>query len=261
MTHELESSLLEKKIIFQSEKVNIPEIFRNYRTILPPEDTFADLLSDEEERKVARSFSDAFSGIDLLEEVTSRPFQYALAFPEIKNDDFFRGFIVNSKTGNFPIGRFGDGLVYGVLYCAFEKETSEAEAIYYAVKEFFERKSDMKEELFIIDRKMVSFGFEGSWLNLLANKEIHSELTSENYRFCHEVGHEFHKVVDGLKAPSARSKDGICIPIFNKSSIKGFNQKDSFEYNFRITINQAKPEEIVIENFTTRIINTSTILR
>lgn len=254
------SSFLNVTVNFHAKNIVQPEVFRNFRTILPPTDTFSDLVDNENDQSVVRSFTDAFSGIDLTEEVTNRPFQYARAFQEIKVDDFFRGFIKNSETGNYPVGRFGDGLDYGVLYCALEKDTSEAEAIYYAVREFIERKNDLKEECFIVDRKMVSFGFSGSCMDLLIHHEIRSELISDNYLFCHELGKIFNIKVNAFKAPSARNENGICLPIFEKDTITGFNQKDSFKYNFRITIYKNKPQEIIVENFSTRIIDTSNVL-
>lgn len=255
------SEVLMKNINFECENVSLPEIYRSYRTILPPVDTFSDLSDDQNEQEIVRSFTDAFSGIDLTLEVTNRPFQYANAFSEIKEDDFFRGFVQNGIAGNYPIGRFGDGMNYGVLYSALDKDTSESEAIYYAVKEFLDRLKDLKEESLIVDRKMVAFDFVGALMDLTKCSEAFSNLISDDYSFCREIGFEYFKIVDAFKTPSARKENGICFSIFEKNSIKNFNQKNSFRYNFRITIFKKNPEEIIIENFSTRVIETSAFLR
>lgn len=252
------SKILNSDFEFKCEFKSIHEVYRNYRTVLPPIDTFSDLLEDEEELKTVRKYTDAFSGIDLGEEVTNRPFQYANAFPEIKSDDFFRGFIQHKNQ--YPYGRFGDGLSYGVLYCAVDKDTSESEAIFYAVKEFSERLKDMKEDKFSIDRKMVTFDFEGELIDLFPHTQITPHLISEDYSFCQEIGRELYKKIHAFKSPSARKKNGICLPIFNKSSIKNFHQKDSFKYNFRISIFKNDPDNIVVENITSRVISKADLI-
>jgi hypothetical protein len=258
---EFHSQFLNQDFKFQTSHTQIDEIYRNYRTRIPPQDTFSDILDDVDEQNIVRAHSDALSNIDLSGPGTHRPFQYAKAFPEIKKDDFFRSFIKSSEMGNFPIGRFGDGMDYGVLYCALDLQTSEDEAIHHAVLEFLSIKHRMKEEVFIIDRKMVKFGFKGSFLNLRNEIKIKKQIISEDYSFCQELGKRFYKEVDALQTPSARNADGTCFPLFNPECVRNFDTKKSFVYNFRISINKKKPEEILVENIRSRTLQTSTVLK
>lgn len=244
---------------FPVESVHLKGIYRNFRTRLPPEDTFSDLLDDEEEREILRKHTDAFSGIDLMEDQFNRPFQYAQAFPEIKKDEFFKSFL-KGDSATFPMGRFGDGFAFGVLYCALEKETFEAEAIYYAVKEFNDRLKDLEEDCLTIDRKMICVDFQGELIDLTNEKPLYEKLISEDYSFCRKLGTLYHDRIGAFKTFSARKKEGNCLPVFDKNSIINFHHLDSFKYNFRIKIYKNNPDEVIIENILSRTIKQSEVL-
>ncbi|MFZ4712561.1 MAG: RES family NAD+ phosphorylase [Bacteriovoracaceae bacterium] len=249
---------LKKEFDLKIEYVSKDEVFRNYYTVLPPQNLLDDLLEDEQEQDDVRSLIDGFSGIQKDNNYTSRPFKYAQAFPEILREDFLRPF-TSKNDGKYGIGRYGDGHGYGVFYAALEIETSIKEVLFHTLNDFHDRKKAMKEDYFIRDRKMIRIGFKGNLIDLTNTGELKDEITKESYVTCQSLGGQCSKnSVDALLTPSARS-NGTCIPILNPKSINSFENHKSFVFNFQIIISKKDPSKIRVEEIKTLVFESSEI--
>lgn len=243
---------------FAIETFQTKDVFRNYYTVLPPQNLLDDLLDDENDQKNVSSIIDALSGIQKDNDFSSRPFKYATAYPEILQEDFLRPFTAKN-AGKFGIGRYGDGFGYGVFYSALDIDTSIKETLYHAFNDYKARFNQMDEDEYIQDRKMIRIGFHGKCVDLTTIKDLTEELTSSAYNTCQSLGqHAVRNSIDSYKAPSARSS-GICLPIFNPKSITDFDIKNSFIFNFQIIISKKNPTQIKVEEIKSRLYDISEI--
>lgn len=250
------SEKLKKNFDLEVTIFDTKEVYRNYYTILPPQNLLDDLVDDETDQENIRSVIDAFSGVQKDNDFSSRPFKYATAYPEIVKEDFLRPFTAD-YAGKFGVGRYGDGHGYGVFYSALDIETSIKETIFHAFNDFSARSKKMAEEYYIQDRKMIRIGFNGKNVDLTAYSELKQELISNTYTTCHSLGkYAFENSIDSYKVPSARSS-GLCFPIFNSKSITNFDIKQSFIFNFQIIISKKDPSQIRVEEIKSRVYNSS----
>ncbi len=186
------------------------EAYRNIYTIKSSQDLFDDLVNPED-RPVLQTWDNATSQIQHTVAPKERVFQYGNTAETI---------CVFEKT-NWRRGRFGDGTKYGVWYGALEKETSVLEALYWVYKNAKEDIAASARPI-VIDRRMLKAQIAtNSAIDLRPYSDVHSQLTSENYTFCQELGaHAVQNEIDLFLAPSARNPGGTCVPVFSPSAIK-----------------------------------------
>ncbi|WP_375788092.1 RES family NAD+ phosphorylase [Bradyrhizobium sp. Pha-3] len=111
----------------------------------------------------------------------------------------------------FPIGRYGNGQ-WPVYYAAQSIETCAAEVGYHLGAQAIEGRY----------YTLVSCQFDGEALDLTGRQNEYPDLvssTNAGYPFCQQIGNEARATVSGLHVPSARHVEGMCVPIFIKSSI------------------------------------------
>ncbi len=199
-------------------------VYRNIATCDPRQALYDDLTDegDKLERLVQAS-----SGIDharLLE--MHRPFQYGNL-----DDDLLRVF----KRENWRLGRFGDGLSYGVWYSAEAERTSIQEAGYWAYRLALDNVLP-RGEVYSADRTMYRARLQSErsldltiWRSCFENL-IHPR----NYNFCHKVGQAARVAgIELLRSPSARDVAGICTPVLEAMAIKEASACDLLRFHVR----------------------------
>ena len=124
----------------------------------------------------------------------------------------------------FNPSRFTDGH-YGVLYTALETETSIAEIEYHQSKAGYFHRLENDESAPKRYFDILKFDFIGSHFDLFPIAGEVPELTSEDdsgYPRCREIAQEaIDAAADALLTPSARAKEGRCVPVFSESSFEG----------------------------------------
>jgi hypothetical protein len=111
----------------------------------------------------------------------------------------------------FPIHRYGDGHA-PVYYATLEDDTSIAEVRHHLGD------SLLPPRYFAV----VSCLFTGAVLILCGYENKYPDLTSateSGYPFCQKLANQARAIVEGLHAPSARQRSGICVPAFQERSL------------------------------------------
>lgn len=119
----------------------------------------------------------------------------------------------------FAVGRFGDGSE-PVFYSALEEATSIAEVAHHR-RDMLE--SVAKGELIAQPHfHLCACNFAGAVFVLAGHEDAHPDLVSQSesgYPFCREVAGEARATVAALHSPSARKRDGVCVPVFQESTL------------------------------------------
>jgi hypothetical protein len=126
------------------------------------------------------------------------------------------------KPENWYQTRYSDG-TWAVLYTAEAPQTARAESLYH-------KRRFMAEELaqgpVQIDLRLVQLYSESeNCSDLLENHELdRARLVSEDesgYPYCQDLARKYRQVgAELLRTPSARDRDGVCVPIFQRTVIK-----------------------------------------
>lgn len=130
-------------------------------------------------------------------------------------DAIASSFRPGSATPKFGVGRFGDGS-YPVFYAAQDEKTC-IEEVKARIGPTFA--SDPYTRHF----KVLNCDYAGLTLILVGHEGRHPELVSKTksgYPFCQALAARARDHgIDGLHAPSARWKPGVCVPVFSEPSL------------------------------------------
>lgn len=188
------------------------EVYRNIFTCTPSQNLLDDICESEDEMLVD-AFAQATSGIDHDIPQKKRVFQYGT----LEMDEVVAVF----KKERWGIGRFGDGLTYGVWYSAEDEITSVYEAAWTCYQLAVDNVL-AHQEVYTSDRVM----YAGSILtdkmcDLLPQENFHSLLTQNDYVFCQSLGKRVvEQNIHMIRTPSARRSSGVCTPIFASEVIR-----------------------------------------
>ncbi len=102
--------------------------------------------------------------------------------------------------------RFSDGS-FGVFYGALDVATCEAEVVHHG-RSVFSRGD-------VVNYQVFRFSYAGRTADLVPLLGRWPSLVSDDYNFCNLLGAEAQRArLDGFLAPSARRRDGTCLPVF-----------------------------------------------
>ena len=123
-------------------------------------------------------------------------------------------FIIRSRLKRRET-RFSDGS-FGVFYSSPEVETANAEVEYW-IPGKFEAPLARPRTLHYV---RFSCEFTGTTKDLRPSETRCPKLTSEDYRFCQQLGVEANSNgLDGFLTPSARRTEGTNLPVFNRDAL------------------------------------------
>ncbi len=193
-------------VIYQS------TVYRNIFTCTPSQHLLDDIC-DVEDEDLVDAFAQATSGIDHAIPQKKRVFQYGT----LEMDEVLAVF----KKERWGIGRFGDGLTYGVWYSAEDELTSVYEAAWTCYQLAVDNVLP-HQEVYTSDRVM----YEGAiatekMCDLVPQENFHSLLTQSDYGFCQSLGKRVvEQNIHMMRTPSARRHGGVCTPIFSSEAIR-----------------------------------------
>ncbi len=187
-------------------------VFRNIFTCAPSQDLLDDVC-DRDEAAIVDGMIQITSGIDHGEPQRNRVYQYGT----LESDDVLAVF----RREKWGLGRFGDGLDYGVWYSAEDEMTSVYEACWTTYR-LAQDNVLPRREVYTTDRKMFRARVRSQKaVDLMPEKELHPRLTSEDYGFCQILGKRFREsAIEMARTPSARRRTGVCTPIFSPEPIR-----------------------------------------
>lgn len=220
--------------------------YRNIYTIINSENLFDDLIQNKPEKnEILQKVENNSSGISHQTIQKNRVFEYGDIESSVGN-------IFNKPYGE---GRFGDGINYGIWYGALDEMTSISEALYHQLqmsRNDFKYNSDVDK--ISVERKMFQVQLDANKIiNFTKLKYLHSNLTSDDYTFSHQIGKFlFNDKFDMFLTPSARCEEGICSPVFKSNVIKSekvlYFMRFIFNRNGKVEIeriSQSKSEFII----------------
>ncbi len=203
------------------------EVFRNIYTCAPSQDLLEDIC-DFEDAPFLDALIQLTSEIDHEAPQAYRPFQYG----KIQDQEILAVF----KKEKWGYSRFSDGTDYGVWYSAEDEMTSIYEASWWAYQ-LGKDNVHSKGEVYTTDRMMYQCSLKAEQMvDLSLEQNFYSSLTHpHDYRFCHAIGRQSHQQgVHLLRTPSARKKNGICVPVFQAHAIQ--SAEKIFYMRFHINI-------------------------
>jgi hypothetical protein len=190
-------------------------VYRNIFTIYHSQDLFDDLNLDSEfANDILQRAENITSGVSHESSQKNRLFDYGQAHGSCISDTF---------KPPYTCGRFGDGNSYGVWYSATDEKTSIYEAFFHQWRRTqYQFKINPKTHLITIDRKMFACEVKSKdVLDFRTQLELHNKLTSNDYKFCIELGKKVkERNIQMLLVPSARNIGGVCSPVFLPEIIK-----------------------------------------
>lgn len=191
------------------------DVFRAFSTAYPTQELLDDLLEDPADRDTLKPLyytPDFPEDMDRIERVIRRSVR-AIIQDEIK---------AKFQPQKWYPSRFSDG-TWPVLYSAEDDVTARAESLFY-------KRRFMKEEIekgpVTIDLRIVRlFVNSEKSIDLTRLKKLNfSKLTSQDelgYPYCQKLAREYRKKnAELFRSHSARHKEGICVPIFNRNAIE-----------------------------------------
>ncbi|OGP08133.1 MAG: hypothetical protein A2048_00485 [Deltaproteobacteria bacterium GWA2_45_12] len=193
-------------------------VFRNIASLSPSQELTDDIAPSHEAQEILKKFYYHDSSVPIMQSPAERVLKRSI--DEFIGEEISKKF----KPENWYSSRFSDG-TWAVLYTAESEVTALKEALYHAVHYFYKEELEGKKVL-PITRRVIGLKVQSKYCgDLTRNKNLdRSLLTSKDssgYSYCQKLAKDFqaHKA-HILKAPSARDKDGICIPIFNREAIQ-----------------------------------------
>ncbi|QQR79596.1 MAG: RES family NAD+ phosphorylase [Deltaproteobacteria bacterium] len=199
------------------------KVYRNIFTCSPSQYLLDDIC-DAEDFDLVDQLIQMTSEIDHHQSQPHRPFQYGI----IESDEVLSVF----KKEKWGIGRFGDGLTYGVWYAAEDEMTSVYEAAWTAYR-LARDNVLLNGEVYTSDRSMFEAKVSSKKaIDLTKEKEIQTSLIDNDYAFCQKIGRQVHQEsFDLLRTPSARRKEGVCVPIFSQLCIGKISYKYGLSFH------------------------------
>lgn len=131
-------------------------------------------------------------------------------------DDVFRAREGTDRP--FREGRFSDGS-FGVYYSALDEDTCREEVAYHLHEAVADLDHDPDPRSF----RVIECSYDGTTANLLGKETKHQDLvsvTKSGYPFCQDLGRKaVDRGLDGFLTASARKPDGVCVPVFRRTSL------------------------------------------
>lgn len=249
-----DSKALGKNLSLKVSPKNIRKVFRNYATSIIHKDTLEGLATTENAKKTVMSLINGTIEVDKKERKEVRPISYGNASEISLGVDILAPF--RKRMSSFGVGRFGDGVRYGVLYTALEDDTSRMETIHYLAQDAKDKFEKYPDDEITFGRAMITIGFQGNVFDVSARKDLKKLLTTHDYQFCRELGEFTQKSgVDAIITPSARHKSGKCLPIFTKESVVADSAKEIYRYS--VTFRRENPDFPEIKEINTYTVNLS----
>jgi len=184
-------------------------VFRVFSTVYPSQDLLDDILPQAEDRKVAKKF---YYSPHIPDTLTRQERILRRSISSIIQKEISEKF--NPK--NWNKSRYSDG-TWEVFYSAQSEKTALKESIYHKRKMYRE---EILQKAVVIDLNSASLEINSNHcidLNLLSGVNK-SKLTSQDesgYPYCQKLTKRLrNRGAELFKAPSARDRDGVCIPIF-----------------------------------------------
>lgn len=178
------------------------DVKRNITDPEPVENIFSDLADDE-------SFSDAAE--ELIDKVSKN-----ISFSGQHSDFFYTAAIAYPfETEPFMESRYSDG-TFPVWYGSLDVETTIYETSYHAMRSVLNIEGIEYEDLIIKKRALYDVHCEAILFDITDKIEFKSEVTSNDYRHCQNIGKHIRKSgFPGLLSPSARYS-GTNINVFKR---------------------------------------------
>ena len=148
-----------------------------------------------------------------------------------------------SYSFRYGVGRFGDG-TFGVFHSARAEPTCIAEISYHHGRQLAEQRSGT----FPHDRyyNLISCDYAGDTMTLRGAEVKYPDLvspTEAGYPFCQRIAKAaIAQGIDAFYTPSARHRNGTCVPIFYRKNIT--NEQSLARFRFFAEMGQSRHERL-----------------